>query len=42
VGTWWPARALMYAKYSTSWSSPPPGTRYGFRRHLTLRALGGP
>ena len=42
VGTWWPERALMYAKYATTWTSPPHGTRYGFRRHLSLRALGGP
>jgi endoglucanase len=23
VGTWWPARALMYARYATSWVFPP-------------------
>jgi endoglucanase len=42
VGTWWPARALMYAKYATDWQSPPHGTRFGFHKRLSLRALGGP
>ena len=42
VGTWWPARGLMYAKYATSWLSPPRGTHYGFRQRLSLRTLGGP
>jgi endoglucanase len=23
VGTWWPARALMYARYATNWVFPP-------------------
>jgi endoglucanase len=27
VGTWWPERALMYARYQTSWLGPPGGTR---------------
>ena len=38
VGTWWPERALMYAKYATDWLSPPPGTRYGLYGHHSLRA----
>jgi endoglucanase len=42
VGTWWPARGLMYAKYATDWISPPAGTRHGFRQRLSLTALGGP
>jgi endoglucanase len=25
VGTWWPKRALMYARYQTSWLSAPTG-----------------
>jgi endoglucanase len=29
---WYPARALSYARYATSWESPPPGTKNGFRR----------
>ena len=30
VGSWWPERALMYARFQTSWLSPPHGTRNGF------------
>jgi endoglucanase len=26
VGSWWPERALMYARYQTSWLGPPHGT----------------
>ena len=37
-----PSAALMYAKYATDWLSPPRGTRYGFHKRLSLRALGGP
>jgi endoglucanase len=40
VGTWWPARALMYAKYATNWLGPPSGTRLGFHQRLTLRQVG--
>jgi endoglucanase len=41
VGAWWPERALMLAKYSTTWLSPPRGTRFGlFERH-SLRELAG-
>jgi endoglucanase len=40
VGTWWPQRALMYARYATDWESAPRGTRYGHFKHYTLRALG--
>jgi len=32
VGSWWPERALMYARWQTSWLSPPRGTANGFRR----------
>jgi endoglucanase len=32
VGSWWPERALMYARFATSWLSPPRGTRNGFFR----------
>jgi endoglucanase len=32
VGSWWPERALMYARYATNWLSPPRGTRNGFFR----------
>ena len=31
---WYLPRALSYAKYATSWESPPPGTKNGFKvRH---------
>jgi endoglucanase len=29
VGTWWPKRALMYARFQTSWLGPPRGTVHG-------------
>jgi endoglucanase len=32
VGSWWPERALMYARFQTSWLSPPRGTKNGFFR----------
>jgi endoglucanase len=32
VGSWWPDRALMYARFQTNWLSPPRGTRNGFFR----------
>jgi endoglucanase len=32
VGSWWPERALMYARFQTNWLSPPRGTRNGFFR----------
>ena len=41
IGTWWPDRGLMYAKYATDWEVPPRGTRYGLFGHHSLRALGG-
>jgi endoglucanase len=40
VGKWWPARALMYARYATNWEAPPPGTRRGHHKLYTLRELG--
>jgi endoglucanase len=42
VGTWWPKRALMFAKYATTWERPPAGTRFGLRGHHGLRAVAGP
>jgi endoglucanase len=30
VGSWWPERALMYARFATDWLSPPQGTNNGF------------
>ena len=32
VGAWWPERALMYARYQTSWLGPPHGTVRGHYR----------
>jgi endoglucanase len=32
VGSWWPERALMYARWQTSWVSPPRRTANGFFR----------
>jgi endoglucanase len=32
VGSWWPERALMYARFHTDWLAPPRGTRNGFFR----------
>jgi len=29
---WYAPRALSYARYATTWESPPKGTRFGFRR----------
>jgi endoglucanase len=41
-GRWWRARALMFAKYATDWVRPPRGTRFGFRKHISLCRLGAP
>ena len=40
VGSWWPKRALMFARYRTKWRRPPRGSRFGLLRHFSLRALG--
>jgi endoglucanase len=40
VGTWWPERALMYARYATGWEAAPRGTSHGHYRRYSLRALG--
>jgi endoglucanase len=32
VGSWWPQRALMYARFQTNWLAPPRGTSNGFFR----------
>ncbi len=40
VGTWWPARGLMYARWATDWEAPPRGTRHGHYKRHSLRALG--
>jgi endoglucanase len=41
IGSWWPGRALMFARYQTTWLRPPAGTKYGFRQRYSLRQLGG-
>jgi endoglucanase len=41
-GAWWPARAMMYVKYATSWVRPPTHTRFGFRQPPSLCRLGAP
>ena len=40
VGTFWPARALMYASYATDWLRPPSGTRNGHYVRYSARSLG--
>jgi endoglucanase len=42
VGTWWLDRALMYARNATRWLGPPRGTRYGWYRRFSRRAVGIP
>ncbi len=41
IGSWWPERALMFAKYRTTWLSAPRGTKYGFEQRFSLEQLGG-
>jgi endoglucanase len=33
---WYMPRALTLARYATDWLSPPPGTRFGFKKHYPL------
>lgn len=42
AGTWWPKRALMFGKYATEWVRPPKGSRFGFKRRVSLCRLGAP
>jgi endoglucanase len=42
AGTWWPQRALMFAKYATEWRRPPRGTHFGLRQRMSLCRLGAP
>ena len=41
-GVWWPARAMMYARYATDWLRPAPGTRFGLHKRISLCRLGAP
>ena len=40
VGTWWPKRGLMYARFATDWEAAPQGTVHGHFKRYSLRALG--
>ena len=40
--SWYPPRALSYARFATDWEKPPPGTRYGHRKRYPLSAFGIP
>jgi len=42
VGTWWPARALMFGRYATDWVSPRRASRFGLSRRVSLCRLGAP
>jgi endoglucanase len=41
VGSWWPERALMLAKYQTTWIRPAHGTRFGLFRRYSIREVAG-
>ena len=41
VGSWWPQRAMMFARYATDWLFAPSGTFAVYHRRYSLRALGG-
>lgn len=41
VGSWWPKRALMFAKYATGWLRAPRGTFNGQYHRFSLSQLGG-
>jgi endoglucanase len=41
IGAWWPERALMLAKYQTSWIRPPRGTRFGLFKRYSIREVAG-
>ena len=41
-GEWWLRRGLMYGKYATQRMGPARGTRYGFKRRISLCRLGAP
>ena len=42
AGDWWPQRALMFSRYATELLGPPRGTKFGFRRRISLCRLGAP
>ena len=42
VGSWWPARALMFGRYATDWVSPRSASRFGLSKRVSLCRLGAP
>jgi endoglucanase len=40
--SWYPPRALSYARYATTWERPPRGARFGHVKRYPLRAFGVP
>jgi endoglucanase len=42
VGSWWPARALMFSRYATDWVSPRNASKLGLARRVSLCRLGAP
>jgi len=41
IGSWWPERALMLAKYQNTWIRPPQGTRFGLFNRYSIREVAG-
>ena len=41
VGSWYPERAMMFARYATEWLQPPPGTRFGLHKRVPISKLSG-
>ena len=42
MGSWWPARALMFGRYATDWVGPRNASRFGLERRVSLCSLGAP
>jgi len=41
VGSWFEQRALMFGRYATNWTKPPPRTRNGHPGNPSARTLAG-
>jgi endoglucanase len=39
---WFMPRALMYARYATTWEKPPKGTRFGHYKRYPFKVFAGP
>jgi endoglucanase len=39
---WYLPRALTYARYATTWESPPKGTRFGHYKRYPFKVFAGP